>query len=76
MLLISLWGILRDLWLYSGRNKEEYWAQGVGMWFGMIPDDSDDPDFIGTRSKLANYDAGLYQLILELLPEIDVPMCP
>ena len=68
------------LWVnrHSSTNPDEYWAIGVGAWFDMILDSSDDPDFIiiSTRSELANYDAGLYQLILELLPEIDVPICP
>lgn len=69
------------LWVdtYAATNRDEYWAEGVQSWFDANLE-RDPPDGIhnavNTRAELASYDPGLYQLILEVLPEESIALCP
>lgn len=69
------------LWVntYAATNKEEYWAEGVQAWYNANLE-RDPPDgvhnAINTRTELATYDPGLYQLFLEFFPEEDMALCP
>ena len=73
--------IASGLWVntYAATNKDEYWAEGVQAWYNANLE-SDPPDgvhnAINTRAELANYDPGLYQLILEVFPEETIALCP
>lgn len=73
--------ISSGLWAdtYAATNEGEYWAEGVQSWFNVNPE-IDPPDGIhndiNTRSELAAYDAALYQLIAEVMPDAWQPECP
>ena len=73
--------ISAGLWVntHAATNKQEYWAEGVQDWFNSNLE-SDPPNgthnSINTRQELANYDPTLYQLIMEVMPEVDIPACP
>ena len=64
---------------YAATNKEEYWAEGAQDWFNSNLE-SDPPNGIhnsvNTRQELGSYDQNLYQLLLEVMPETDIPACP
>ena len=64
---------------YAATNKDEYWAEGVQGWYNANLE-RDPPDgvhnAINTRTELAAYDPGLYQLIQEVFPEEDILLCP
>ena len=63
---------------YAATNKYEYWAEGVQAWYNANLE-RDPPDgvhnSVNTRSELAAYDSGLYQLIKEVFPEEDIALC-
>ena len=61
---------------YSASNAQEYWAEGVGIWFDAHWSSINRPEVIDTREELAQYDDGLYRLIREYFSEDDIALCP
>lgn len=55
---------------YAGTNKWEYWAEGVQSFYDV------NNGLYDTRDDLATYDATLYQIIVNVMPQIDITLCP
>jgi hypothetical protein len=52
---------------YAGKNKAEYFAEGVQSWFDTNRTMDHDHNHIHTRDQLKTYDAGLAKLCEEVL---------
>jgi len=58
----------KGLWKgkYAGRNRDEYWAEGVQSYFGSNRENDHDHNHVNTRKELEEYDPDLYGLINEV----------
>ena len=52
---------------YAGKNRSEYWAEGVQCWFDTNRTMDHDHNHIHTRAQLKEYDPGLAALCEEVL---------
>jgi len=52
---------------YAGKNRAEYWAEGVQSWYDTNRTMDHDHNHIHTRKQLKTYDAGLAKLCKEVL---------
>ncbi|NNC87536.1 MAG: hypothetical protein HKN82_03630 [Akkermansiaceae bacterium] len=52
---------------YAGKNRSEYWAEGVQCWYDTNRTMDHDHNHIHTREGLRNYDPGLAKLCEEVL---------
>jgi hypothetical protein len=56
---------------YAGKNRAEYWAEGVQSWYNTNRTMDHDHNHIHTREQLKAYDPGLAKLCAEVLGEND-----
>ncbi len=65
--------VAKGLWKgkYAGKNRAEYWAEGVQSWFDTNRQSDHDHNHVNTREELEEYDPDLAALIAEVLGEID-----
>jgi hypothetical protein len=62
---------------YAGTNREEYWAEGVTMYFGAYGWNLAENEYVNTRDELKEYDPELYNLIDETFRGLKwAPGCP
>ncbi|MEO1202591.1 MAG: hypothetical protein AAFX10_07790 [Pseudomonadota bacterium] len=63
---------------YAATNSDEYFAEGSQQFFNVAWDSTESPlhNDVDTREELAAYDPALYQLLLEVYAEIEIPLCP
>jgi len=54
---------------YAGRNRHEYWAEGVQSWFDTNRPPDHDHNHVDTRDELKEYDPALAKLVKEILGE-------
>lgn len=54
---------------YAGRNRAEYWAEGVQCWYDTNRTMDHDHNHIHTREQLEEYDPGLAALCRDVLGE-------
>lgn len=54
---------------YAGRNRHEYWAEGVQSWFGTNREHDHDHNHVNTRAELKAYDSKLAKLVKEVFGE-------
>ncbi len=52
---------------YAGKNRAEYWAEGVQNWYDTNRTMDHDHNHIHTRKQLKEYDPGLSKLCAEVL---------
>lgn len=52
---------------YAGKNRSEYWAEGVQNWYDTNRTMDHDHNHIHTREQLKSYDAGLARLCEDVL---------
>ena len=52
---------------YAGKNRSEYWAEGVQNWYDTNRTMDHDHNHIHTRTQLKTYDPGLARLCKEVL---------
>ncbi len=52
---------------YAGKNRSEYWAEGVQCWYDTNRTMDHDHNHIHTREQLKTYDPGLAKLCEEVL---------
>jgi hypothetical protein len=52
---------------YAGKNRSEYWAEGVQNWYDTNRTMDHDHNHIHTREQLKAYDAGLAKLCKDVL---------
>ena len=62
---------------YAGTNQQEYWAEGVTMYFGGYGWNIPENDYINTKIELQEYDPDLYNLIVGTFRGLEwTPECP
>jgi|GEM_PF-1113228 len=62
---------------YAGTNQQEYWAEGVTMYFGGYGWNIPENDYINTKIELQEYDPDLYNLIVDTFRGLEwTPECP
>ncbi len=64
---------------YAGSNMDEYWAEGVTIYFNVklqaIPGNGIH-NAVNTRAELLEYDRALHDLVAEMFPGLDaLPVC-
>ncbi len=65
--------LVAGLWegTYGATNAAEYWAEGV-MWFMNAADERDFTyTWVNTRDELQDYDPVLYELVLDVLGDVE-----
>lgn len=55
----------KGLWegKYAGKNRDEYWAEGVQSYFGTNRENDHDHNHVNTRQELREYDPALAELL-------------
>ena len=62
---------------YAGTNREEYWAEGVTMYFDAYGWNLAENEYVNTREELKEYDLDLYNLIDKIFRDLEwAPGCP
>jgi hypothetical protein len=62
---------------YAGTNREEYWAEGVTMYFSAFGWNLAENEYVNSREELKEYDPELYNLIDETFRGLEwAPGCP
>ena len=56
---------------YAGKNRAEYWAEGVQCWYDTNRTHDHDHNHIHTRAQLKTYDPGLAKLCEDVLGDSD-----
>lgn len=58
-------GRSKGLWKgkYAGKNRNEYWAEGVQSWFDTNRENDHDHNHVNTRAELKEYDPELATLV-------------
>lgn len=51
---------------YAGRNRMEYWAEGVQSWFDTNRENDFEHNHVNTRAELKQHDAALAKLVAEI----------
>ncbi len=67
-------GLWANTW--SAIDSEEYFAEAADIWYDAGFQNDAFHNHVNTRAELLNYDPDLYQIMEEVLPEIDISLCP
>ena len=67
-----------ELDCYAATNSDEYFAEGTQHYFNVNWDNTESAlhNHVDTRDELAAYDPALYQLMLEVYADVEIPLCP